>query len=770
MKFSNFIKRKIFNEMAIMGDVIRQPIRLDKDDIEFLYQFPPEIWVQAIRKRYNDDLGEALIARHEKRLGSKKEIKEAAILAIRAGGKTRNGFFNKLLREYPQYFDKESIKKMKEHYGLKWKKDHKDLSDFEFEKALEGAGDAIAYYAIERIHPDAPETTNKNENEKTYYFTFGWKKVTIKAKPFINRLIHKLEKTKGEAHNKKIGLDNKEHPHGQYGYDLNNPKATVGKLTGGTDGMGFVTNDMAEEAIKDFLNDNYQHYYGKLPDVDEKVELPNGNIRSIEKEIYIPKKLGSKKHREDDTIEGEDKKIKLPSFKQKIIMNGKPIEIDMPFVMSAKYTKHVGANEGNIGKRKDRIEIDPENYKDKADEKNMNSGGSFTANKNKPYERKKSFGEAGYNEDYEKVIGVMKKDKDYPDLYEDIVNGIERAITQKTKYTKIRDHEAAIARNNMKELHDIILNKLKNNISEKKYHGTDWQANEARRNFAKNATISQLGQKIHGEETRRLRSSEKDAPKIIPTSLMTDEQKELIANLHNMLDKLSVAGPRSVTGGFAFPYLHKNLEKIMTIVTDEIQEKIDKDHIISQPANKTPELLEKIFGEKHNRKVNLVSAMKGVLEKLIFTYSSSKLSSHESEEEANKVIANQILPKKTISAMVASFAQLQIVQTAMRKEVVPIIPIPTTNFGAKQKYSKLPKDISDPYERGSSKSLSVLQSDKDWLALVFRHDFMGNDGIGIGTLLSIEKWITDQHNAGKIPNQYYAPAMAEIKHYKNIKK
>lgn len=76
----------------------------------------------------------------------------------------------------------------------------------------------------------------------------------------------------------------------------------------------------------------------------------------------------------------------------------------------------------------------------------------------------------------------------------------------------------------------------------------------------------------------------------------------------------------------------------------------------------------------------------------------------------------------------------------------------------------------DPYERGLSKSLSALQSDKDWLALVFRHDFMGSDKIEIGTLLSIEKWINDQHNAGKIPNQYYDAAIKEIKHYKNNKK
>jgi hypothetical protein len=92
-----------------------------------------------------------------------------------------------------------------------------------------------------------------------------------------------------------------------------------------------------------------------------------------------------------------------------------------------------------------------------------------------------------------------------------------------------------------------------------------------------------------------------------------------------------------------------------------------------------------------------------------------------------------------------------------------------TDDGAKQKYSKLPKDISDPRERAETKvPWSTLRSKEDWLALVFRHDFM--DKAEMGTLLSIEKWINDQYTAGKIPNQYYAPAMAEIKHYKNNKK
>jgi len=516
------------------------------------------------------------------------------------------------------------------------------------------------------------------------------------------------------------------------------------------------------------MKDNYQHYYGKLPDVGEEIELPDGSTKVIDKESHVPQ-LGSKKHREDDTIEGEDKKIKLPTFKQEIIINGEPKEIDMPFIRSAKYTKHVGANQGNIGKRKDRIEIHPDDYMNVASETGTSSGGSFTSNKNRAAERKKAFGVAGSKEEREKVIGVMEKygpeNKDYPDLYKDIVAGIMQAITQKKSYTGIRDWESTIAKNNIKEIHDMILSKLENNISNKKYHGKNYKANQARRDFAKNATISILGQNIHGGETRRLRTSQMDAPEIIPTSLRTPNQEELISNLHKMTDELSATGRKRIAGELAFPYTY--LKKIVKNIEDESAEAEKADRIIGQSADIAPEVLKKIFGENHRRKTILISAMKEVLEKLIFTNSAGTLSTPESEEEANKVITNQILPKKTISAMVASFAHLTMVQNAMREE--PVATIPTTNFETKQKYSKLPKDISDPRERAETKvPWSTLRSKEDWLALVFRHDFM--DKAEMGTLLSIEKWINDQYTAGKIPNQYYAPAMAEIKHYKNNKK
>jgi hypothetical protein len=744
--------------MAIMGDVIRQPIRLDKDDIEFLYQFPPELWVQAIKKRYHDDLAEALDARGKARLSDKNKIKELAIKSIRS----RN--FKQLNDDYPQYFDEKTVDKLRKEYNKIEKKHYQDQGSEEYEKALENAGNAIAYYAVEKIHPHA-ELKNA---PKIYDFKFGQKKVTITAKPFINRLIHKLEKTKGEAHDKVVGLHPDEHSHGQYGYDLQKTFSGHGLLPGATEGMQLITKDMAEEAIKELLKDNYQHYYGKLPDVGEEVKLPDGSTRNIEKEAHVVKKLGSKTHREDNTIEGEDKRIKLPTFKQKITMNGETIEIDMPFIMSTKYTKYVGPNKGNIGKRKDRIEIDPDDYMNMASEAGVSSGGSFTSNKNRAAERKKAFGVAGSKEEREKVIGVMEKygpeNKDYPDLYKDIVAGIMQAITQKKSYTGIRDWEFTIAKNNIKEIHDMILSKLENNISNKKYHGKNYKANQARRDFAKNATISILGQNIHGGETRRLRTSQMDAPEIIPTSLRTPNQEELILNLDKMSNELSATGRKRIAGELAFPYTY--LKKIVKNIEDESAEAEKADRIIGQSADIAPEVLKKIFGENHRRKALLISAMKEVLEKLIFTNSAGTLSTPKSEEEANKVITNQILPKKTISAMVASFAHLTMVQNAMREE--PVATIPTRDFENKQKYSKLPKDMLDPRQRAKSKNLLVLQSDKDWLALTFKYNFMVN--AEMGTLLSIEKWINDQYTAGKIPNQYYAPAMAEIKHYKNIKK
>lgn len=48
MNFLNFFENKLLLEMAKQGDRPRGAIKLDNDDIEFLYQFPPQYWTQAI--------------------------------------------------------------------------------------------------------------------------------------------------------------------------------------------------------------------------------------------------------------------------------------------------------------------------------------------------------------------------------------------------------------------------------------------------------------------------------------------------------------------------------------------------------------------------------------------------------------------------------------------------------------------------------------------------------------------------------------------------
>lgn len=73
MKFSDFVKNKLIVEMAFKGDVPRGAIKLDSDDIEFLQQFEPQYWIQAIEQRYSDDLYDAIVNRD---IGRKREPAE----------------------------------------------------------------------------------------------------------------------------------------------------------------------------------------------------------------------------------------------------------------------------------------------------------------------------------------------------------------------------------------------------------------------------------------------------------------------------------------------------------------------------------------------------------------------------------------------------------------------------------------------------------------------------------------------------------------------
>ena len=753
MKFTDYFKQKIFSEMAIEGDIVRNPIRLDKDDIEFLYQFPPQLWIQAIRARYHDDLAEALEQREQVRKSDREEIEKLANKAI----KERK--FSPLVEKYPEYFTQEAIENLKNDYDIKYNQYYKEFGKEGYEKARENAAKSVAYYIIEKIHPDVPASLNE---PKFYNFTLSKKPFRIKAKSFINRLVHKLEKTKGIPHASYVGLDRDEHSVGQYGFDLQNIFTGKGLLPAASQGMQLITKDMAQKAINQFLKDNHQHYYGKLPEIGEEIELPNGSKKIIDTETTV-KRAGKKPVFTDD----EGNPLYMPSFKQKIINHVTGVEetYDMPFVLSTKYTKRVEPNPedpNRIGKNKDRIEIHPDNFMNQSTDAGVSSGGSFTSNKNRAEERKKAFGVAGHKEEKEAVLGKMEKyednDENYPGLYKDIVNGIIQAITQKIPYTAIRDWEAAIAQNSMKELHDLILQRIDNLTSKESFKNKQYRID-----YAKRTVISFLGQDIHGGETRSLRASQMPAPEVIPSSLRTPQQQELINNLHQLHDETSKAGRKHIAGKFAFPY--SNLDTIVKILKDESAEADKNDKIIGASAEKSKEKIKEIFTNNYKRKSFLLSAMRDVLERLVFVASGGSTQGQKAQEEANKIISDNIIKKKTMSSMVAAFQTLRIVQNALRKEVVPNVP--HSEFGATQKKSLLPSNVLDPRERAETDApWTTLLADRDYLALIFRHDYMIK--ADKTTLLNYKEILDKQKNL--IPQDVYNDADQELKHYLALKK
>lgn len=293
--------------MAFPGDVPRGAIKLDSDDIEFLQQFETKYWIQAIMKRYSEDLFNALKDREYTRA----RRRNAVIKFITP--KLRTGKFESFARSSVlNYFGKKIIDEIKEYYGDEWRYKHRN----NLEEAVKNAAKDIAYYVAEEKVPDVKEPKG---GYKEYEFRIGKNKETISAKPFINRLVHKLERTKGKEHSEEISLKRSEHPHGMYGFDLSDPSAGMGKIPYSTSGMQLITKTMARNAITTLLKQNFYQYYGRMPNPKEKINLIGSPLEyettedgekktkreGSEKEIeeWKPIKLGSKELVDDKNYE-----------------------------------------------------------------------------------------------------------------------------------------------------------------------------------------------------------------------------------------------------------------------------------------------------------------------------------------------------------------------------------------------------------------------------------------------------------------------------------
>ena len=155
-KFLKPTVRKI-DEMALYGDVSRMPINIDKDDIEFLKQFPHQYWPEAMHQRYQY-LFKALKKQHETRkaLGW-DELEDAIIAAMKSGD-----FSHLESLEEPLALDKEEIEKIKNNYDPN---SVATLADDEVEKLA----DKIAWEHIKKStdfvdDPESVEFSFKQKN------------------------------------------------------------------------------------------------------------------------------------------------------------------------------------------------------------------------------------------------------------------------------------------------------------------------------------------------------------------------------------------------------------------------------------------------------------------------------------------------------------------------------------------------------------------------------------------------------------------------------
>ena len=298
---------RTYHEMAmpgvgeLTGDVIKRPISIDKDDINFLEQFPRPLWNSALHQRY-EMLHDAILNLHDKRMNmSFKELQEKiknALTSIWNG--SSNGWdslhgdiSSDVLERLRTTFTPEYIKNLGQ-------------TKVEVQKAIEDEAHKEAYEEVKSKSEEIEESPEPIE------FSFG--KKTIMAKPFLNRLYHKIERTKGLEHHSHSGLHDLGTTHGQYGYDLAFPrKDKKDKLEDDdlktTRGVGtWPSQHTMTDKVGNLVNLNQHHVFGNL-------EIPpNAEWRVV---------MGGKGPMKDDWIWSQAVNKNYKKFYRQLTISGK---------------------------------------------------------------------------------------------------------------------------------------------------------------------------------------------------------------------------------------------------------------------------------------------------------------------------------------------------------------------------------------------------------------------------------------------------------------
>ena len=255
-KYVDIAMPRRFDEMAIPFDIAKKPINIEGDDIDFLKQFPAKYWSAALHARYQEDLMHALQGREQERAPVEQHLVKSLKNALLKGQfDTLKGVVSDDL-----------VKKLK---GGEY--EHVEANDELAEKAAK----YLAELETEKKIPHASHKTDKDlpDGYRTYKFRVAKQNketIDIVAKPMINRLVHRLETTRGREHHPDSGLHDFGDTHGKYGYDLYGAKKGGEGLPHSTRGMQFPTEEEIRSRMITYFNHNMHGMYGKLPDDDKE--------------------------------------------------------------------------------------------------------------------------------------------------------------------------------------------------------------------------------------------------------------------------------------------------------------------------------------------------------------------------------------------------------------------------------------------------------------------------------------------------------------------
>lgn len=256
---------KLFYEMAHRFHQMNSvPANFDEDDIEFLSQFPHDYWIKAKQARYQM-LFDAVKKLHQVRQEEhgQEKLKQTIINAIETSD------FEHLRGVIP---DRNilSLQRMGKKMNARERENEAEKLSHDYVKE-------------KTPHIEEPESDVPFELKGSSDRTVTRKPVTFMAKPFLNRLYHKLETTPGNPFHPESGLSGA----GKYGLDMADPMdsrtiksqdedgdETNITVPNSTAGMKFPTDTQIRDRMIDYFNLNAHRMFGNLPDDVEWKPVP----------------------------------------------------------------------------------------------------------------------------------------------------------------------------------------------------------------------------------------------------------------------------------------------------------------------------------------------------------------------------------------------------------------------------------------------------------------------------------------------------------------